>query len=288
MMPALLALAVSRVRRDGARRRSSGRRRVFLDLVVRVRAGDPRRDRGRDGLRRRVLVLGAVVGRRGAASCSWPGGRPGRPADRGREPLGSDRMTIERVFVGGAGLMGHGIAQVHAAIGKQRGPLRAGARPGRGRSRPDRRQPRAGGREGPPRRERRATRRWRASRRPPTSADAADADLVVEAVFEDLDVKRRLWADLDGDRAGRRDLRLEHQLDLDRHARRARSARRAAARFVGMHFFSPVPVMPLVELIRGTATTDATEATPSAPSPPSSASRSSSRPTGRASSSTGS
>ncbi|MDQ1324371.1 MAG: hypothetical protein QG587_1707, partial [Chloroflexota bacterium] len=28
-------------------------------------------------------------------------------------------MTIERVFVAGAGLMGHGIAQVHAAVGKQ-------------------------------------------------------------------------------------------------------------------------------------------------------------------------
>ncbi len=31
-------------------------------------------------------------------------------------------------------------------------------------------------------------------------------------------------------------------------------------RFVGMHFFSPVPVMPLIELIRGPATADATEA----------------------------
>ena len=31
-------------------------------------------------------------------------------------------------------------------------------------------------------------------------------------------------------------------------------------RFVGVHFFSPVPVMPLIELIRGTATDDATEA----------------------------
>ena len=37
---------------------------------------------------------------------------------RGLEPLGSDPMAIENVFVGGAGLMGHGIAQVFAASGR--------------------------------------------------------------------------------------------------------------------------------------------------------------------------
>ncbi len=46
-----------------------------------------------------------------------------------------------------------------------------------------------------------------------------------------------------------------------------------------MHFFSPVPVMPLIELIRGTATDDATEAAVRDLAA-SSASRSSSRPTG--------
>src|SRR5439155_18366788 len=40
--------------------------------------------------------------------------RRGRPAAR----AGRRDVTIERVFVAGAGLMGHGIAQVHAAIGK--------------------------------------------------------------------------------------------------------------------------------------------------------------------------
>ena len=58
-------------------------------------------------------------------------------------------------------------------------------------------------------------------------------------------------------------------------------------RFVGMHFFSPVPVMPLVELIRSDTTSDATlEAIRRCRS--SSASRSSSRRIGRASSSIGS
>ena len=123
------------------------------------------------------------------------------PTAAGRPSRGKAAMSVERVFVAGAGLMGHGIAQVHAAVGKRRRALRAGPRAGRGRDR-DRiagnlersvakgRLTAGGpGRDaGPPR------------PRPTTSRAAADADLVVEAVFEDLDVKTRLWADLDASR----------------------------------------------------------------------------------------
>jgi 3-hydroxybutyryl-CoA dehydrogenase len=84
-----------------------------------------------------------------------------------------------------------------------------------------------------------------------------DADIVVEAVFEDVDIKTRLWADLDR-RAPDRAIFASNtsSISIDRLAASVSAARRA--RFIGMHFFSPVPVMPLVELIRGSATDDAT------------------------------
>ena len=160
-------------------------------------------------------------------------------------------MTIERVFVAGAGLMGHGIAQVHAAIGLSVVRLRARARAGRGGPRADRGQPRAGGRQGPARATPNATRRsagspWRTTRRA-----VRDADLVIEAVFEDVDVKT-------GPLARARSRSRRRRPSSPRTRARSRSSRLAEAvaparreRFVGMHFFSPVPVMPLIELIRG-------------------------------------
>ena len=89
-------------------------------------------------------------------------------------------------------------------------------------------------------------------------AAAGDADLVVEAVFEDLAVKHDALAGSRRSRPDRRDLRHEHQLDRDPPTRRGRSTRASPPAFIGMHFFSPVPVMPLVELIRAHETTDAT------------------------------
>jgi 3-hydroxybutyryl-CoA dehydrogenase len=91
-------------------------------------------------------------------------------------------------------------------------------------------------------------------------ARVADADLVVEAVFEDLAVKTDLWRDLDG-RAPQDAIFATNtsSISIDRLAEAVAPRRRE--RFVGMHFFSPVPVMPLVELIRGRATSDETEAT---------------------------
>ena len=72
-------------------------------------------------------------------------------------------------------------------------------------------------------------------------------------------MKSALWADLDR-RAPDHTIFASNtsSIAIDRLAAAVSPDRRA--RFVGMHFFSPVPVMPLVELIRGEATDDATAA----------------------------
>jgi 3-hydroxybutyryl-CoA dehydrogenase len=166
-------------------------------------------------------------------------------------------MSIDRVFVAGAGLMGHGIAQVHAAIGKQvtlYEPELARAEAGRDRIAGNLDRSVAKGRLSPEDRD--AT----LARVVPTDdlAAAADADLVVEAVFEDLDVKSRLWTGLDAIAPPEAVFASNtSSISIDQLASSVAEGRRA--RFVGMHFFSPVPVMPLIELIRGTATADATE-----------------------------
>jgi 3-hydroxybutyryl-CoA dehydrogenase len=167
-------------------------------------------------------------------------------------------MTIERVFVAGAGLMGHGIGQVHAAIGKQvtlYEPELARAVAGRDRIAGNLERAVAKGKLTAEERE--ATLARVAST---DSLDAIrDADLVVEAVFEDVAVKQGLWHQLD-ERAPQGTIFASNtsSISIDLLASAVSPDRRG--RFVGMHFFSPVPVMPLVELIRGAETTDETEA----------------------------
>ena len=167
-------------------------------------------------------------------------------------------MTIERVFVAGAGLMGHGIAQVHAAVGKAvtvYEPDLARAEAGLARFAGNLDRAVAKGKLAAEEREAILARLTGTS----DLADAADADLVVEAVFEDVDVKRGLWTALDGIAPEAAVLASNtSSISIDTLAAAVSPARRA--RFVGMHFFSPVPVMPLIELIRGSATDDATEA----------------------------
>jgi 3-hydroxybutyryl-CoA dehydrogenase len=166
-------------------------------------------------------------------------------------------MSIERVFVAGAGLMGHGIAQVHAAIGKEvtlYEPDLARAEAGRTRIAGNLDRAVAKGRIPV------ADRDAILSRIVATAdlAAATDADLVLEAVFEDVDVKTRLWTEIDRIAPASAVFASNtSSIAIDRLAAAVGEARRA--RFVGMHFFSPVPVMPLVELIRGSATDDATE-----------------------------
>jgi 3-hydroxybutyryl-CoA dehydrogenase len=167
-------------------------------------------------------------------------------------------MAIEHVFVAGAGLMGHGIGQVHAAIGKQVAlyePDLARAQAGLDRIAGNLDRSVAKGRLT------RADRDAILQRIHVTDQvdQVRNADLVIEAVFEDLGVKQGLWRQLD-ERAPESTLFATNtsSISIDDLAEVLAPGRRAT--FVGMHFFSPVPVMPLVEMIRGAATTDDTEA----------------------------
>jgi len=165
-------------------------------------------------------------------------------------------MDIDEVFVGGAGLMGHGIAQVFAATGRRvvlYEPELARAAAGRDRIAGNLERAVAKGKlEAGARDE--TLGRIRASSDP---ADAGAAGLVVEAIFEDVDVKRAFWAEVDRHASAGAILASNtSSISIDTLADAVSPERRG--RFVGMHFFSPVPVMPLVELVRGSATTDAT------------------------------
>jgi 3-hydroxybutyryl-CoA dehydrogenase len=85
-----------------------------------------------------------------------------------------------------------------------------------------------------------------------TSIDSlADSDYVVEAVFEDLQVKQSLFARLD--QITRPDVVLSSNTSSISITLLG-SATNRAGKVLGMHFMNPVPLMTLVELIRGQAT----------------------------------
>ncbi|MEM7685978.1 MAG: 3-hydroxyacyl-CoA dehydrogenase [Pseudomonadota bacterium] len=89
-------------------------------------------------------------------------------------------------------------------------------------------------------------------------ADMAQADCVVEAVFEDLDVKHSLFKDLEG--AVRPDCILASNTSSIPLASIARVCEHRD-RVAGLHFFNPVPLMKLVEVIRAAETSDETIST---------------------------
>jgi 3-hydroxybutyryl-CoA dehydrogenase len=79
-------------------------------------------------------------------------------------------------------------------------------------------------------------------------ADFADCDLVVEAVLEELPLKREVFAELD--RVTRPDAILATNTSALSVSEIAEATERPE-RVVGMHFFNPAPVLPLVEIVRG-------------------------------------
>jgi 3-hydroxybutyryl-CoA dehydrogenase len=83
----------------------------------------------------------------------------------------------------------------------------------------------------------------------------ADADFVVEAVFESPDLKREVFERLD--KLCRDDAVLASNTSAIPITQIAAATGRPES-VVGTHFFSPVPMMPLCELVRGFKTSDAT------------------------------
>src|SRR5881396_817107 len=86
-----------------------------------------------------------------------------------------------------------------------------------------------------------------------TVADLQSCDIVIEAVTEDLEVKNALWRELD--------TLCPPQTIFASNTSSLKIAAMAAAtkrgdRFVGLHFFNPVPLMPLVEVVRTVTTSD--------------------------------
>ncbi len=88
--------------------------------------------------------------------------------------------------------------------------------------------------------------------------DAADADLVVEAVVERLEVKQEVFGQLD--RLTRPEAILASNTSSISITQLGAATRRPE-KVIGMHFMNPVPLMKLVEVIRGLATSDETTAT---------------------------
>ncbi len=84
-------------------------------------------------------------------------------------------------------------------------------------------------------------------------ADLKDCDIIVEAITEDLELKNALWKELD-------DLCPAHTIFASNTSSLTIAAMAAvtkrANQFVGLHFFNPVPLMKLVEVVRTVTTSD--------------------------------
>ena len=84
-------------------------------------------------------------------------------------------------------------------------------------------------------------------------ADLGECDLVIEAVLEELDLKREVFAELD------RICRPDAVLATNTSALSVGAIAEATTkpeRVVGMHFFNPAPVLPLVEIVRAPKSSD--------------------------------
>ncbi|HEY7940962.1 MAG TPA: 3-hydroxyacyl-CoA dehydrogenase NAD-binding domain-containing protein [Candidatus Limnocylindrales bacterium] len=161
------------------------------------------------------------------------------------------------VVVCGAGLMGHGIAQVLAAAGHRVAlyePELARAEAGRARIAGNLERAVAKGRLAAAES---AAQLARVEATASLAEAAGSASLAIEAVFEDEAIKRSLLGELDALLPARAIIGSNtSSISITRLAAAVSPRRRP--RVVGTHFFSPVPVMPLLEMVMGAETSLAT------------------------------
>lgn len=166
-------------------------------------------------------------------------------------------MAIRTVGVLGCGLMGAGIAQVSAAAGyktivreveegflnKGMGRIQKFLSDGveKGKVTPEAKEQTLGNLSGTTK-----------------TRDLKDCDLIVEAIVENVDEKAKVYAELDAE-AGPDTIFCSNTSSLCITELASKTTR--PDRFAGLHFFNPVPLMKLVEVIRALTTSDATYTT---------------------------
>jgi 3-hydroxybutyryl-CoA dehydrogenase len=84
-------------------------------------------------------------------------------------------------------------------------------------------------------------------------ADLADCDIVIEAIIENVEEKKKMYASIDG--VVKKDAIFASNTSSISVTELLTSVKRPE-RFIGLHFFNPVPLMKLVEVVRTIATAD--------------------------------
>jgi 3-hydroxybutyryl-CoA dehydrogenase len=159
-------------------------------------------------------------------------------------------MAISKVGVVGCGLMGHGISQIFAQVGwdvvvreTDQGPL------DKGMAKIEKQLARAVEKGKMEQSEADAVR----SRITPTLdyGELADCDLVIEAIDEDLGLKKEMWVEVDS--VAKDEAFFASNTSSLSVAEQAEATKRPE-RFLGLHFFNPAQVMPLLEVVRAEKT----------------------------------
>ena len=164
-------------------------------------------------------------------------------------------MSVERVAVVGAGTMGHGIAYAAAVAGYDVAITDASVDSLARAMESIRESLRGGVERGKLSEAAHDAALARVNAQPALSDAVRQASVVIEAVPEDLELKRTVFAGIEAD-APETALLASNTSSLSVTAIAA--AVRSPERVVGMHFFNPVHAMKLVEIVRGRATSDVT------------------------------